>query len=108
MNFVAGLGLVALSILAIAIRWQRIIWAVLFLVVVEGALRKWLFSGIQAEIYLVKDALLLSAYIGFFMSHVVLDHTNNKDALALRTWVLVTFFYFALQIINPNSPSLLL
>ena len=62
MNLVAGLALVALPILALAVRWQRIIWAVMFLVVIEGALRKWILNGFQAEIYLIKDALLLSAY----------------------------------------------
>jgi hypothetical protein len=107
MNLVAGLGLVALGILAIAVRWQWIIWAVIFWIVVEGAFRKWVFNGIQAEIYLVKDALLLAAYIGFLASRVTPDN-SNKHVLALRAWVLVTFFYFALEIINPNSPSLIL
>ena len=66
----AIVGLVALAILAIAVRWQWIIWGVIFWVVIEGAFRKWVFSGFQAEIYLIKDALLLSAYVGFAMSRI--------------------------------------
>ena len=80
MNLVAGLGLVVLGILAVAVRWQWIIWTVIFWVVVEGAFRKWVFNGFQAEIYLIKDALLLSAYIGFLVSRVTSDN-NNKYAI---------------------------
>jgi hypothetical protein len=33
---------------------------------------------------------------------------NSKALLGLRIWALIAFFYFAFQIVNPNSPSFLL
>ena len=102
---VVGLGM--LGAVGIVIGWQRIIWAVIFWVVIEGAVRKWLFSGLQAEIYLIKDALLLSAYISFLTSRVTPDKPS-KAMLVLRMWALIALFYFALQMLNPNSPSIIL
>ena len=40
----------------------------LVLVVIEGALRKWVFPGLQNQIYLVKDGVLILAYVGFLGS----------------------------------------
>src|SRR6266436_5807546 len=97
----------ALVILCTVFRWDRIIWAVMFLVVCEGALRKWIFPGFQAEIYLIKDALLISGYIGFLMSRVRSEN-HNRAIAGLRLWVLLALLYFALQLANPNSPSMLL
>jgi len=105
--WIAMVGIATLVTLGMAIRWQRVIWAIMFLVVFEGALRKWVFPGFQAEIYFVKDALLLSAYFGFLLSRVPSDKYNTA-VLGLRKWVLVALFYFAVQVVNPNSPSMLL
>jgi hypothetical protein len=50
----------------LAIRyWQRALFAVFVLMVFEGALRKWAFPWAQAQVYLVKDAILLAVYLGF-------------------------------------------
>src|SRR5262249_62141546 len=52
----------------LAIRyWQGALFGVFVLLVFEGALRKWAFPWAQAQIYLVKDAILLAAYLGFIL-----------------------------------------
>jgi hypothetical protein len=87
--------------------WQRLIWAVMFLVVCEGAVRKWIAPGLQAEIYLVKDAVLVLAYVGFLSSRTP-PGIHLKGMAGLKTLLMLSLFYFALQLLNPNSPSRLL
>jgi hypothetical protein len=65
------------------------------------------FQRIQAEIYLLKDALLLSVYVGFAMSRIKSEKHSHAE-LVLRTWALIAFCYFTLEIINPNSLSIIL
>jgi hypothetical protein len=79
----------------------------MFLVVCEGAVRKWIAPGLQAEIYLVKDAMLVLAYIGFLSSRAP-PAIHLKGMAGLKTLLMFSLFYFALQLLNPNSPSRLL
>jgi len=87
--------------------WQRLIWAVMFLVVCEGALRKWIFPGFQSQLYLVKDGLLVLAYLAFLAARPPAD-AHLKDISVLRTLSILSLVYFGLQLLNPNSPSMLL
>jgi hypothetical protein len=87
--------------------WHKLIWAVIFLVVCEGAVRKWIAPGVQAEIYLVKDAILVLAYIGFISSREPAK-IDPKVMAGLKTLLLISVAYFALELLNPNSPSILL
>ena len=48
--------------------WQKLIWTVMFLLVYEGALRKWVVPGLQSQIYFAKDLILIAAYILFLGS----------------------------------------
>jgi hypothetical protein len=102
----AGLALGA-ALLGLALfQWKRMIWAVLFLVVFEGALRKWVLPGFQAQIYLLKDLILLCAYIGFLASRA--RGSQLKEINGLRTLAILTAGYCLVQLLNPYSPSLLL
>jgi hypothetical protein len=86
--------------------WQNAIFGVFVLLVFEGALRKWAFPWAQAYVYLVKDVILLAAYVGF-----LLDARRNQPALrdgALIKIVLVLNVVFGcIEVLNPNSPSIL-
>jgi hypothetical protein len=79
----------------------------MFLVVCEGAVRKWIAPGLQAEVYLVKDALLVLAYIGFLSSPIPTG-IHLKAMTGLTTLLTFSLVYFALELCNPNSPSILL
>ena len=87
--------------------WQKLIWAVMFLVVCEGAVRKWVAPSLQSEIYLVKDALLVFAYVGFISSRLPTG-IHLKAMAGLSTLLLLSLAYFGMEVFNPNSPSLLL
>lgn len=104
---VLAFGAIAPFVLWLGVRyWQNAILAVFVLMVFEGALRKWVFPGAQAEIYFLKDAVLLAAYLGF-----LLDGRKGQIRLQGVTWIrilLVLYVIFAIiEIFNPNSPSIL-
>jgi O-antigen ligase len=103
-SLVAGIGI--LSILIAAFSWQRLIWAVLFLLVCEGAVRKFL-PGLQAQLYLLKDAILICAYIKFLTVRGQSGHNGNV-VNGLWFWFELILSYSALQLLNPNSPSMIL
>jgi hypothetical protein len=63
--------------------------------------------GLQAQLYLLKDAILICAYAKFLMVRGRSGQTGNV-ATGLWTWFELTFLYFALQVLNPNSPSMIL
>jgi hypothetical protein len=89
------------------VTWRRLIWAVMFLLVCEGALRKWVFPGLQAQIYLIKDGLLLLAYMGFIASRSPAD-PHLRAMTGLKSLLLLSLVYLGLQLLNPNSPSIVL
>src|ERR1700694_1581261 len=47
------------------VNWRQALQVVMVLLVLEGALRKWLFPGAQDLVYLGKDVLLVGVYLGF-------------------------------------------
>jgi hypothetical protein len=98
---IAALG----AVLAVR-HWQQALFGVFVLLVFEGALRKWAFPSAQAQIYLVKDAILLAVYLGF-----VLDARRNqpvlRDVTSIKVVLLLAFIFSCFEVLNPNSPSIL-
>jgi hypothetical protein len=86
--------------------WQKLIWTVMFLVVYEGALRKWVFPGFQAEIFFVKDLILVGAYV-IFLSSRPPPGVHLKVMATLKLLLIVSLVYFSFELANPNSPSML-
>src|SRR6202048_4490781 len=86
--------------------WQRALFAVFVLMVFEGALRKWAFPWAQAQLYLVKDAILLAVYVGF-----MLDSRKNlpspKGVGLIKIVLGIGFVFGCIEVFNPNSPSIL-
>src|SRR4051794_18412871 len=88
-------------------RFQSLIWVVMFLVVCEGAIRKWGVPGLQAQFYLVKDGLLIVAYIGF-LSSGLRSGVHLRVMGSLKVLMILSVVYFGLEIFNPSAPSLIL
>ena len=78
----------------------------MFLVVYEGALRKWVFLGFQAEIFFVKDVILVVAYV-IFLASPKPPGAHLKAIAPLRILLLASLVYFLFELVNPNSPSML-
>lgn len=83
--------------------WRQITFAVMLLIIFEGALRKWVLPEAQALIYVAKDVLLLFAYAGFALS----KGFDPPVRLAQPYVVLlsVSAFFGLLAMVNPSLPT---
>jgi hypothetical protein len=99
-------ALAALCALLAVRYWQRALLVVFVLLVFEGASRKWAFPSAQAQIYLIKDVILLCVYLGF-----ILDSRRKlpspKGVGLIQNVLRLSFIFGCFQILNPNSPSIL-
>jgi hypothetical protein len=86
--------------------WQHALFGVFVLLVFEGALRKWAFPWAQAQIYLVKDAILVAAYLGFILNNQRSQPSPTSLGL-IKNVLMVCFVFGCIQVLNPNSPSIL-
>lgn len=66
-NLLVALFAISLIMLLSVQDWQRSIKAVLVLVVLEGALRKWVLPQASQFIYFLKDFVLIGAYLHYFL-----------------------------------------
>jgi len=80
----------------------------MFLVVCEGAIRKWIVPEQQATVYFVKDVLLITGYILFFNSLRINHSIHLRVMFGLKILLICSVSYFVVEIINPNSPSIVL
>ncbi len=98
----AGVGAIAWAMA----RWRLAVQAALVLLVMEGAIRKWVLPGSQDLVYFAKDALLLGCYLGFLTSPA-----RHKVASlvppALIFCLAASAAFGALQVFNPNLPNVL-
>jgi hypothetical protein len=87
-------------------RWRYALQAAMVLVILEGAIRKWLVPGAQDLVYFAKDVVLLGAYVGYFRQRALLRY--RPPALPLL-WGALGFAALLglLQVFNPNLPNLL-
>jgi hypothetical protein len=77
------------------------------LVVLEGAVRKWVFPGAQDLVYFAKDALLLGIYSGFLLSGAA-RRARGLVPPGLAGLLTVTAALGVLSIANPQLPTPLL
>lgn len=87
--------------------WRIAIPGVILWTLVEGAARKWGFPQFQGQIYLLKDAVLLAAYVGFFSEYRRVNPARYMD-IALMVFAGIYIIFLLLLIFNPESPSRLL
>jgi hypothetical protein len=87
--------------------WRAAVKGALVLLVVEGAIRKWVFPGSQQVVYFAKDFLLLGAYAGYFSAGPVLWRSAPRLPL-IGALLAVTAIWGALQVFNPRLPTPLL
>ncbi|HKV06555.1 MAG TPA: hypothetical protein VJ725_00360 [Thermoanaerobaculia bacterium] len=88
-------------------RWRQAVQAVMVLLVVEGAIRKWLLPGSQDLVYFAKDILLLGAYLGFFRERPRLRWYRPPAIPAFYAGLAFCVFLGLFQIFNPKLPNLL-
>jgi hypothetical protein len=97
------LGLAFIFLLSV-LNWRKSIYAVLVLLVVEGALRKWAFPEASETIYFLKDVVLIGAYINYY------GFAQNMKRPRLRNSLLTIAIFLAagwclFQALNPSLGS---
>lgn len=97
-----GSGLLVLAFL----NWRLAVLGALFLLILEGALRKWVFPGLQEAIYLAKDLVLAGAYLRFFGEKII-HHERLFLSHQLNPFLALLFFWGLAEAFNPYLPNLL-
>src|SRR5436305_552286 len=88
------------------IRWKQAVQAAMVLVILEGAIRKWLFPGAQDLVYFAKDVILLGVYAGFLRSR---ERARYKPPSMPALWIALAAGagLGLLEVFNPDLPNLL-
>lgn len=88
------------------LNWRRSVKTALYVVVLEGALRKWVLPQASELIYFLKDAILLGAYLGYLNRERTAFHSLvSRSGLVGLLVAMVTILLF--QVINPTLNSVL-
>lgn len=86
------------------LNWQRTVKAMLVLVVIEGALRKWFLPQASEMIYFLKDVVILGAYVNYFgFSKNQSKWMLNKSIINILIFIIAGWGIF--QIFNPSLGS---
>ena len=83
------------------------VWAFtlfLLLIVVQGALRKWVFPGLAGPLYIAKDVALLTAFTLYVLRHGLRVPSTLKKGLFPVLWLGLAVITF-LQMFNINLPG---
>jgi hypothetical protein len=85
--------------------WRNAVKAALYIVVLEGILRKWFLPQASDLIYLLKDIVLFGAYLKYFYSLHIQNYDINKSIKFVLYFV---FAWCCLQVFNPSSSSIII
>ncbi|MDB9482195.1 hypothetical protein PN476_06130, partial [Dolichospermum circinale CS-537/05] len=102
MNLLLPLIAVIAIVWLSSLNWRRSVKFALIIVVLEGALRKWVLPQASDLIYFLKDIILLGAYLKFYSSSEPKYH--GKSGFLTITLFLCTG-WCAFQIFNPGLGS---
>lgn len=87
-----------------ALRWRRSVKIVFLLLVLEGALRKWVLPQANEMIYFLKDVVILGTYFNFY-----LFSDSDKSLLKKNNFINVLIFlvlgWCLFQVFNPSLGS---
>lgn len=100
-------GLIAVGVILYfsCLDWRRSVKSVFLLVVMEGALRKWVLPQASELIYFLKDIVLFGAYLQYF----ALSHSRRKFPTIKRPfihiWLFLEFCWCLFHAFNPSLGS---
>lgn len=107
MKLLFGLLIIISIICVSAIDWRRAVKAVLFIVVIEGALRKWVLPQASELIYFLKDFVLLGAYIRYYSLFLLLSKIKIRNHF-INVLVFCGAGWCVFQAFNPSLGSIII
>jgi hypothetical protein len=87
-----------------ALKWRRAVKAVFILLVIEGALRKWILPQASEMIYFLKDIVLFGAYFSFYCFPVI-DKKLPSKFKTINILIFVAIGWCVFQVFNPSLGS---
>lgn len=87
-------------------RWRLAVQVGMVVLVLEGAIRKWIFPGTQDLVYFAKDVFFVGAYFGF-LQHRLSLRLRYPQAPGLYLGLALALAIGIGQIFNPRLPNLL-
>ena len=106
MIFVIGLLGAAFVLWLCSRDWRVSVKTALYVVVLEGALRKWVLPQASELIYFLKDGILLGAYIGYFnRERAAFRHLTARGGILGLLMAMVFILFF--EVLNPALNSVL-
>ncbi len=88
-------------------RWRQAVQVGMVLLILEGAIRKWVFPGAQDLVYFAKDVFFLGAYLGWFQERPRLARLRVPALPMLFMALGLAAAYGLLQVFNPRLPNFL-
>src|SRR5262249_42736003 len=67
----------------------------------------WVLPWAQSGVYLVKDAILIAAYLGFLLDGRRKRSVRGEAGL-IKVVLILSFMFGCIEVLNPNSPSILI
>lgn len=104
MKLVFGIPIIVGLLYLSCLNWRLSVKAALVLVVIEGALRKWVLPQASDVVYFLKDFVLLGAYLRYYV------FPSSEQKLTIKNNLLSTFVFLAsgwclFQAFNPSLGS---
>ncbi len=98
---ILGISLIYLSL----VKWQISVQLFFVIVILEGAIRKWVFPEASELVYFLKDFILIGAYINYYVlfSRHKKCPTNNKNSVNVLVSMVTGWCIF--QVFNPSLGS---
>ena len=87
-----------------SLNWRRTLKAVFFLLVIEGALRKWVLPQANEIIYFLKDLVLLGAYFNFYCFSGKREKFQNQRYI-INILIFTSLVWCVFQLFNPSLGS---
>lgn len=101
--------LLAVGLLVLAVKhWEAGVQAILVVVIMEGAIRKWFLPSYGELVYFYKDGLMIAVMLGYYMQRRKAAFVIKRQ-LTLLFEVMAVFVIFALGVVaNSRSPHILI
>ncbi|WGV24072.1 hypothetical protein [Halotia branconii] len=98
--------LIIIFFAVVNLSWQNIVKCVLFVVILDGALRKWFLPQASNLIYLIKDFFLIIAYLKFFIfSYKDRPLIKNNYLSYAYIFLFIASIWLLFQSFNPDLGS---
>ncbi|MDX6500281.1 MAG: hypothetical protein QOG23_3541 [Blastocatellia bacterium] len=101
--------LLAVGLLFLAVKhWEAGLQAILVVVIMEGAIRKWFLPSYGELVYFYKDGLMIAVMVGYWIQRRKAAFVIKRQLTPLFQ-VMAVFVLFALGVVaNPKSPHILI